>query len=158
MTSARNFVWIPRLAGIASAIILGFWVQTAYAKSLINTLGTPGLTIKGYDAVAYFEQRAPRKGSVNHTLEHKGVKWRFSSAENLAKFQANPAKYEPAYGGYCAYGVSRGYLVKIEPDAWSIVSGKLYLNYNRSVRAQWDKRPQLYIKRANAKFEKLVRK
>jgi len=137
---------------------LSFGIPIANAKPAVNTLGTPGLAIKGYDAVAYFTQGRARKGSANHTLKHKGISWQFASAENLEKFKANPAKYEPAYGGYCAYGVSRGYLVKIEPDAWSIVGGKLYLNYDLRVRSTWNKRPQEYIKRANARFDGLISK
>jgi len=161
MTAVRTFSGVNRfgalaLVGTISAIILGLWIQTANAKAPINTLGTPGMAIKGYDAVAYFTQGAPRKGYAKYTLRHKGINWRFSSSENLAKFKANPAKYEPAYGGYCAYGVSRGYLVKIEPDAWSIVSGKLYLNYDRRVRRLWNKRQQTYIESANAKFRNLI--
>ena len=130
----------------------------AGGKPLINTLGSPGVAIKGYDPVAYFESGGPRKGKAEFTLQHDGVRWRFASAENKAKFEANPEKYTPAYGGYCAYGVSQGYLVKIEPDAWAIRDGKLYLNYSKSVQSLWEKRPDSYISKANSKWPKLTAK
>ncbi|MEO1694843.1 MAG: YHS domain-containing (seleno)protein, partial [Pseudomonadota bacterium] len=125
------------------------------AKPQINTIGSPGVAIKGFDPVAYFTVGKPTKGSREFTSKHKGATWRFASAENKALFDANPAKYEPAYGGYCAYGVAQGALVKIEGNAWAIRGGKLYLNYNRSVQARWSKRPAAYIKTANAKYPSL---
>lgn len=129
----------------------------AAGKSVINTIGSPGVAIKGYDPVAYFVDGGPRKGKAQFTVEHKGVQWRFSSAENKAKFEADPAKYTPVYGGYCAYGVAQGYLVKIEPDAWTIRGGKLYLNYDKGVRRTWEKRPDSYIRKANTRWPKLIR-
>ena len=84
--------------------------------------------IRGYDPVAYFTQGKPVKGSREYTHQWNGATWRFASAQNRERFAAAPAKYAPQYGGYCAYGVASGYAVKIEPDAWSVVDGKLYLN------------------------------
>ena len=130
----------------------------AGSKPLVNTLGSPGVAIKGYDPVAYFESGGPRKGKAEFTLQHAGVRWRFASAENKAKFEADPAKYTPVYGGYCAYGVSQGYLVKIEPDAWAIRNGKLYLNYSKSVQQLWEKRPDSYIAKADKRWPKLTAK
>ena len=116
------------------ATVVGTAPSSALAKSPINTIGSPGVAIKGYDPVAYFEQGGPRKGLAKFSHKHKRVIWRFSSAQNLALFKTDPGKYEPAYGGYCAYGVAQGYLVKIEPNAWKIVGGRLYLNYDKSVQ------------------------
>jgi YHS domain-containing protein len=129
---------------------------TAGSKPVINTIGSPGIAIKGYDPVAYFEQGGPQKGKSKFTVVHQKARWRFASAENKAKFEANPAKYLPAYGGYCAYGVSQGYLVKIDPNAWSIRDGQLYLNYDKSVQRQWEKRPERYIAKANTRWPKLI--
>ncbi len=148
--------WAPLLAAVSVFLVLAS--APATAKSPINTIGSPGIAIKGYDPVAYFEQGGPRKGLAKFSVMHKGVSWRFSSAENKAKFEADPTKYEPAYGGYCAYGVAQGYLVKIEANAWKIRDGKLYLNYDKSVQRLWDKKPAAYIERANAKFGKLISK
>ncbi len=126
--------------------------------SAINTLGTDGVAIKGYDPVAYFTEGAPHKGSAEFAAEHNGVKWYFASAENKTLFEADPDKYTPAYGGYCAFGVSQGYLVKIEPDAWSIRDGKLYLNYDKSVQTKWAKKPAKYIQQADEQWPGLVAK
>ena len=130
----------------------------AAAKPRINTLGLRGVAIKGYDPVAYFTKGAPTRGSKQYALRHAGAEWRFSSAANKAAFAANPAKYAPAYGGYCAYGVAQGYLVKIEPHAWSIKRGRLYLNYSRSVQRTWSRKPRSYIARANKKWPRLIAK
>jgi YHS domain-containing protein len=160
----RNLLVLRGIAPLAVALVAAIAVMfslqpsTAGAKSPINTIGSPGIAIKGYDPVAYFEQGGPRKGLAKFTVQHKGVNWRFSSAENKAKFEADPTKYEPAYGGYCAYGVAQGYLVKIEADAWKIRDGKLYLNYDRSVQKLWEKKPAAYIERADSKFDGLLKK
>ena len=97
-----------------------------------------GLAIRGYDPVAYFTQGKPVEGAAKHQFKWNGAIWRFASAAHLAKFKANPKKYAPQYGGYCAYAVSRNYTAKIEPNAWTIHKGKLYLNYSKSVRRLWD--------------------
>jgi YHS domain-containing protein len=130
----------------------------ARSKKPINTIGLSGVAIKGYDPVAYFTKGAPARGSKQFSLKHQGAEWRFASAENKALFVANPDKYVPAYGGYCAYGVAQGYLVKIEPDAWAIRNGKLYLNYDSGVQRTWAKKPVQYISKANQKWPGLIGK
>ncbi|MFY0610913.1 MAG: tat pathway signal sequence domain protein [Hyphomicrobiaceae bacterium] len=130
----------------------------AAAKPRINTIGLRGVAIKGYDPVAYFNKRAPTRGSKKYTVKHAGATWRFANAANKAAFAANPSKYVPAYGGYCAYGVSQGYLVKIEPTAWAIRGGKLYLNYDRSIQRRWSRKPASYIATANKKWPRLLAK
>lgn len=84
--------------------------------------------IGGYDVVAYHTDGMPIKGNAEFAAMYQGVKWQFSSADNLAKFEADPAKYAPAYGGWCAAGASKGKKVPTKPDLWSIVDGQLYLN------------------------------
>ena len=93
--------------------------------------------IRGYDPVAYFTAGEPTKGSDQYMLEWEGSTFKFASAENMELFKAEPSKYAPQYGGYCAYAVSKGYTASIDPDAWNIVDGKLYLNYSSGVREQW---------------------
>ncbi|MEE8625805.1 MAG: YHS domain-containing (seleno)protein [Acidiferrobacterales bacterium] len=93
--------------------------------------------IRGHDPVAYFTERKPTKGSNQYTFEWKGEKFKFASAENLALFEANPEKYAPQYGGYCAYALSEGYTASTVPEAWTIVDDKLYLNYSLGVRKRW---------------------
>ncbi|HEX6318414.1 MAG TPA: YHS domain-containing (seleno)protein [Burkholderiales bacterium] len=114
--------------------------------------------IRGYDPVAYFTEGRPVKGSKEFTHRWNGAEWRFASAENRARFAAAPEKYAPQYGGYCAFGVAGGYAVKIEPDAWSVVDGKLYLNYDRSVQASWKKDVPGYIRKADANWPAVLAK
>ena len=143
---------------ILTALSVGGLMTGANAgsKGAINTIGSAGIAIKGFDPVAYFTAGKATKGSAEHTVKHKGATWRFASAENKALFEADPAKYEPAYGGYCAYGLAQGYLVKIEGNAWTIKDGKLYLNYDKGVQRKWEKRPASYIKTADQKWSKLA--
>lgn len=141
--------------------------QFTYAKEPINTLGeskgffsspkSTGIAIRGYDTVAYFKNKKPVKGKDEFSTEWKGAKWKFSSKENLSAFQAEPEKYAPQYGGYCAYGVANGKLVKIEPDQFTIVDGKLYLNYDSGIQKDWLKEQSRYIKQADSKFSSLIK-
>ena len=108
--------------------------------------------IKGYDPVAYFISNQPVKGIKTISHAWNGASWHFSSETNKKIFVDNPEKYAPQYGGYCAYGWAKGYAVKIEPDAWAIEGGKLYLNYNKVVQKDWDKDRVGYIKAADANF------
>src|SRR5437016_4674828 len=86
-----------------------------------------GIAIKGYDPVAYFTQSKPVKGSSAFTYQWMNATWWFASAEARDEFARIPEKYAPQYGGYCAYGVSQGHTAPIDPEAWTIVEGKLYL-------------------------------
>lgn len=125
----------------------------------VNTLGSPdGLAIRGYDPVAYFRDGGPRLGKPEFSVRHGCATWHFASAEHKALFEVDPQRYLPAYGGFCAYGTSRGYLVKIEPEAWSIVDGQLYLNYDLSIRKTWLGRTRTYIARADGSWPHLTTK
>ncbi len=146
------------------ALVLLTLGTAAFAASPVNTLknsffSTPTDTaINGYDTVAYFTQNAPVKGQDAHTFEWKGAKWKFASAANLELFKGNPDKYAPQYGGYCAYGVAKDNLVKVEPDQFTIYEGKLYLNFDASVQKEWAKDRAGYIKQADQKFLQLISK
>ena len=123
---------------LAGAVFVWMTPPVALAgKSEINT-NWRNLAIKGYDPVAYFNQSKPVEGSSDFEYEWKGAKWRFSSAENMALFKADPEKYAPKYGGYCAWAVSEGSLADIDPEVWKIVDGKLYLNYNQDIQKKWE--------------------
>ena len=95
------------------------------------------LAIRGYDPVAYFTDEKAVKGSRDFSHDWQGATWRFASAENRDLFAAAPTKYAPQYGGYCAWAVSRDYTAPTDPDAFTLVNGKLYLNYNAKVMEQW---------------------
>ena len=125
------------------------------------------IAIRGYDPVAYFDTKddkgaivkgKPTPGSGKYTFDYQGAQWKFASQTNLDKFKANPEKYAPQYGGYCAYGVAKGNLVKIEPDQFTIVNDKLYLNYDSDISKDWRQDKDKYIKDADAKFQKLLSK
>jgi YHS domain-containing protein len=96
-----------------------------------------GVAVGGYDPVAYFTESKARPGNKSITLEHEGATWRFATEANREAFKADPAKYAPQYGGYCAWAVSQGYTAKGDPEAWTVHDGKLYLNYDKKVRATW---------------------
>ncbi|MEL6937978.1 MAG: YHS domain-containing (seleno)protein [Cyanobacteria bacterium J06598_1] len=104
---------------------------TVYAES--------GVAIAGADPVAYFTDESFVEGSSDFTHEWKGVSWQFATAENRDLFAANPEEYAPQYGGYCAWAVGQNALAAIDPNAWSIVDGKLYLNANKRIQARWNK-------------------
>ena len=111
--------------------------------------------IEGYDPVAYFRQKRPIRGSKEHIYKWKGANWYFSSASNLGLFKKKPKKYAPQYGGYCAYAVSQGHTAGIDPRAWDIHKGKLYLNYDKDIQKKWRKKKAAYIKKANGNWPKL---
>lgn len=113
------------------------------------------IAVNGYDVVAYFTESKPVKGNNEHTVTWNDAKWLFATAEHALLFKTNPEKYAPQYGGYCAFGCSRGYKAKTEPDAWSIVNGKLYLNYNLQVRDTWSRNTTEYIKKADTVWQSI---
>ncbi len=108
-----------------------------------------GVALRGYDPVAYFEVGQPTPGLPAFSHSYKGSTFQFASEANLKKFVADPEKYAPQYGGFCALGTANGYKVKTEPDAFKVVDGKLYFNYNRKVLEMWTQDQAGYISRAN---------
>ena len=130
-------------------VVLAAAVATpAFAQD--TTHNTPGLV--GYDPVAYFTDGKPMKGSGYHVTVHEGVTYAFTSKEHQKMFEANPQKYLPAYGGYCAYGVAVGKKFVIDPEAWKIVDGVLYLNLDKDIQKKWQKDIPGYIKKAEANW------
>lgn len=112
-------------------------LSSAPAVAQAVNLDKASVGLSGYDAVAYQTENAARKGSPTFSATYDGGTYYFASAANRDAFTANPEKYLPAYGGYCAFGVSRGHKVKIDPEAYRVVDGKLYLNYDKGVQKQW---------------------
>jgi YHS domain-containing protein len=88
--------------------------------------------------VAYFVAKQASKGDKRYSVPHQGATYYFASAGNRDAFKANPAKYEPQFGGFCALGVALGKKLDIAPTAWKIVDGKLYFNVNRHVQTKWN--------------------
>jgi YHS domain-containing protein len=117
-----------------------------------------GVAVKGYDVVAYFVAGSPVRGDKAFEHRHEGVTYRFASAANRDAFVKDPLKYLPQYGGYCAYAVSRNYTADIDPTAWRIVGGKLYLNYNAGAQAKWAEDVPGNINKGDANWPALSRK
>ena len=136
--------------------LLIWFTPLALALSPVNKSKFSSLAIKGYDPVHYFTESKPAKGSKAFEIEHAGAKWRFISQANLDLFKADPEQYAPQFGGYCAWAVSQGYTANIDPNAWKIVNGKLYLNYNKSVQARWEKDADTLIMKGNENWPQLL--
>lgn len=145
--------------------LIGFAVTTAFlfsnsygfaAKAPVFTGLVNGTGAGGYDVVAYQSENKAVVGISTIAVEFEAVKYLFSSEANRALFLADPGKYLPAYGGYCAYAVSQGYTAKIDPEAFSVVDGKLYLNYSKSVQSKWQQDTAGYISAADANWPKVL--
>ena len=155
MIDRRKFA----LAATLSLVSLGVGVPTIAqaAKPETYASSSSNVAINGYDPVAYFIQKRPVKGLGKYSTRYKGALWRFSSQENKNKFVAMPGKFAPQYGGYCAYAVSYGSTAPTDPDAWTVVNGKLYLNNTVSVRTTWKKDIPENIKKANKNWPGVLR-
>ena len=112
--------------------------------------------ILGYDTVSYFNQNKPLKGLKTYQVNYSDATWYFSNKENKQKFLANPKKYIPQYGGYCAYAMSVGFIVSSDPYAFTIKNDKLYLNYSKDVRKKWLKDADNYIKEADVNWQGFI--
>lgn len=129
MFQSKSYVYL--LATFLAVVM----AQKVYAH---NTTDVSHVAIGGYDPVAYFDSGRPTPGTGHHTATHKGATYLFSSKENQRKFAANPEKYAPQYGGYCAYGVSVGKKFFSDPQRWKIVDGKLYLNLDKNIQKKFN--------------------
>ena len=113
--------------------------------------------IGGYDAVAYHTSQRAVKGSKHHVFHWKGANWFFSSAKNLAAFKAEPEKFAPQFGGYCAWAVAeKNQLVKIDPAVFDLVDGRLYLNYNQDTQKKWRAKRSDMIQRGTTNYRRLI--
>ena len=116
---------------------------------------TNGIAIKGYDPVAYFLQQKPVEGKDEFSYDWSGSKWKFASQADMDSFKMAPQKYCPQYGGYCAYGLSENHKSPADPNAWTIIDNKLYLNYNRQVKEMWMKNSATRIEAADKNWPAL---
>ncbi len=139
---------------IAAAAILTAQIAGAAEPVYQSFFGT---AIDGTDPVAYFTEGRPVEGSSDYTHEWNGATWKFSSAANRDKFIADPDAFAPQYGGYCAWAVSQGYTASTDPEAWKIVEGKLYLNYNKSVQSQWEQNIPGHISAGNSNWPSVLK-
>ena len=138
------------------ALLLVF-SASAQSKTLLN-LDKSGLAIQGHDPVALFTDSKPVKGKPGFVYRHNGAIYQFATKEHRDTFKADPAKYEPQFGGYCAYGISRGKLVEIDVEAFQVVDGKLLLQYSKGVRDDFNKDVKGNLAKASANWPSLVEK
>lgn len=145
---------------IHTILIVGSLLVSSVALALdpIYTSFFSNVAIKGYDTVAYFTENKAVKGSKDFVTEYKGATWHFSSQENLDLFLSEPEKYEPQYGGYCAYAVAQNTTASIKPELFTIVDDKLYLNYNAKINDQWQSNQEEFIQQADANWPALLAK
>jgi YHS domain-containing protein len=131
-----------------AGILALLFIPLAFASQPPTFANKDG-AIRGYDPVAYFIMGEPTAGKAKYATKWQGAIYRFSSADNLALFKSDPERYAPQYGGYCAYAMSRGAIATTVPEAWSIVNGKLYLNFSIAVQKRWQKDIPGHIRAAN---------
>lgn len=123
--------------------------SASFAADIDINANSNDVAIQGYDPVAYFTEAAPTKGSAQYTATYKNAIYQFSSEQNRDLFRAEPSKYAPQYGGFCAFGVTKGRKFDTDPMAWRVVDGKLYLNLNKDVQKLWVEDIPGYITNAN---------
>lgn len=150
--SRRSMLWM--VPGATLAVPMGALLFPTLARAAqVNAEG--GVAVRGTDVVAYIAEGRPVAGRAEFTHAWRGADWRFASAANRDRFAAGPHRYAPAYGGFCAYAVSEGYTAPIDPAAWRIVDGRLFLNYDRSVQRRWERDIPGRIARADANWPRL---
>ena len=137
------------------ALTVALLSEAALALAIDPYFSTNEGAIQGYDPVAYFVDQRPVKGKPELFLDWQGSTWHFSTAANRDAFLADPEKYAPQFGGYCSFGVAHGYAPQTDPAAFTIVNGKLYLNYNPTVSEKWNAEREGYIARATQNWPRL---
>jgi YHS domain-containing protein len=137
-------------------LLIAFFLLAVAPAGAQSVNADNGLAVGGTDVVAYFAAGRPAAGRAEFAHDWNGTLWRFSSAANRDAFAADPQRYVPQYGGFCAWAVAQGYRAPIDPDAWRIVDGKLYLNYSRGVQLRWDLARRSNIEKADANWPRLA--
>ncbi len=138
---------------------LGTVSAPAFAADEISFAGAtaeaPNLAVSGYDVVSYQNAAAPSVGASRFAAQYDGATYYFSSQANLDAFNAAPATYVPAYGGFCAFGVSKGKKFDADPTAYTVVDGQLYLNLNHKILKKWRKKQDRYIEQADTNWPEI---
>jgi YHS domain-containing protein len=139
-------------------LFVAFLSATTFAQTAKHINQKNNVAIQGYDPVAYFESSKAIIGKKEINSEYKGTIYQFSSESNKVLFLKNPEYYLPQFGGFCAYGMSEGYEAPIQPDAFTIVDNKLFLNYNLKVKEIWSTERTVRIEKATVNWEKIQKK
>lgn len=133
------------------------YAPSAWASDPIYTSFFGNTAVQGYDAVSYFQgDGVPQEGDEAFAMEWRGAEWRFVSQENLDLFRADPEKYAPQYGGYCAWAMADGKLAKGDALIYDIVDGKLYLNFSAGIQDRWTPTKDEFISQADAQYPNVV--
>jgi YHS domain-containing protein len=140
------------IAYAAIAVVVAVFVGALYVAPLLGTkrqfadynVDAANVAIHGYDTVAYFTEGKPTKGKGEFEQTWQDARWRFASATNSELFKANPERYAPQFGGYCSGGLAAGEFANGDPEAWTIVDGKLYFVKTKEIRENWRKAPEAY--------------
>lgn len=152
---------MKKLAVLVVILISGISFAQNDAKRISQYNLENKLAILGYDPVGYFNQGKAIKGKKDVSASYQGVTYRFATAENKEMFLKNPSKYEPQYGGWCAYAMgSAGEKVEINPETYKIIDGKLYLFYNayfNNTLKSWNKDEANLKNQANSNWKKLYK-
>ena len=156
MRAFRIYFFSLLAAGLLAACASLLQPSAAQAADPVYTGTFSSLAVDGHDPVAYFTMGKPVEGSADYEYEWNGATWRFASQENLESFKADPGKFAPQYGGYCAWAVLQGYTASADPDAWKIVDGKLYLNYSKDVQQRWSEDIPGNIAKADGNWPKVI--
>ncbi len=141
--------------GVATALSVLVGGAEAQSKVLVN-VNRQGVALEGYDPVAFFSDSRAVKGNEKYQAHVGGATYLFSSAEHLATFQQEPARYTPQFGGYCAYGASQGHVAPVEISTWQILDGRLTLNYSKDVQQKFNQDVAGYLAKANAQWPRLI--
>jgi YHS domain-containing protein len=136
----------------------GHQIKTEEEAQYVTNVNAEGILLEGYDPVGYFTENKPLKGSTDFQSRYHGATYLFASAENKALFDANPAKYEPQYGGYCAYAVSVGKLRPIDITIFQFVEGRLLFQHTRQAYDLFNKDTEGNTKKADDKWPGIVKK
>ena len=141
---------------LAICLFLVFAVGPVMAGSPIAAVNTEqGMALKGYDPVAYFTIGKPMPGLAQFSITYNGAVYRFASAANRDSFIAAPYKFLPQYGGYCAYAIALNTIADIDPDEWTIVNSKLYLNNNFLSQTLWSLDKPGYIAKGDQNWPRV---
>ena len=156
MKGKKVFPFVVVAIGIAVAIGV-FGLKRADGVEPVNK-SSDGLALRGYDAVTYFREGAAVEGRAEFTHEWNGARWLFKSAENRDAFAREPEAFAPQYGGYCSYAVAHGYTADADPQAWKVVGGKLYLNYNEDVRKLWEQDIPGFLQKSEQNWSQFLKR
>lgn len=142
------------------SIFVALFILSSNANAIkpIYSGGKDRAAIRGYDPVSYFTENQAVEGSKDFSYEYNGALWLFSTEVNRIAFQADPEKYAPQYGGYCAYAVARGSSASSKPEYFTIHDGKLYLNFSSSVYKKWTEEKEEYIEKADENWPTVLAK